>query len=101
MEQNNNQIQVMNPQPKIFESGLIDNYSEKFIDDCYIDAYAEFAKGKSFCMELVVVPVKRAFLKDTTCFKIVVRVFESARELMDFVNEYGSDKIIEQIYINI
>ncbi len=92
---------VMGP-VRVWESGVINDYSEKFVEDCYVDAYTEWGKGKSFSLEVVTAPMHLVDVNYKVTkkigFRVVVRVFESARDLMEFVNGYGSDKIIEAYY---
>ncbi len=95
------QQKVMGP-VKVWESGGMRDYSEKFVEDCYVDAYTGFGKGKSFSLEVVtalvnVVDVDFRVTKSVE-FRVVVRVFDSARDLMEFIESHGADKIIEAYY---
>ncbi len=90
-----------NTQHKEFEtwnSPVFDNYSEKIIEDAYIDAYSEFANGRSFCMELNVIVKPRFFLKSVTGFMITVRIFDDREDMMNYINRNGGDKFIEVFY---
>lgn len=92
---------------EIFRSGVILDYSEKFVEDCYIDAYSEFAKDKSFCIELCTVEKTRFQLLKHRCpyveigFQCVVRVFESPDKMLDFINKFGEEKLSEIYYSSI
>lgn len=80
-------------EPVIFRSGVVVDYSEKFVEDCYVDAYCEFAQGKSFCIEVVVMPEGG--------FQCRVIIFENPYMMKEFIGNYGEEKLIEIFYSSI
>ncbi len=83
---------------EIWKSPIVEQYSEKFVEDCYIDAYSEFAKGRSFSMQLSVAAKPRFFLKPVTGFMITVCIFDNPLDLHSFVQQGGEDKFVEVFY---
>ncbi len=83
--------------PRVFISAVTEHYNDKVIEDAYIDAYSNLANGKSFCVEVSVVPVYGFFHKTTIGFECVVSVFETPQDLFDYSTERG-EKVIEQFY---
>ncbi len=94
----NNQKEVRGNPFETWNSPVFDNYSERFVEDCYVDAYCNFAEGMSFCMELNVVVKPRFFLKAATGFMLTVRIFDGREDMMNYINRTGADKFIEVFY---
>ncbi len=92
------QVSSDNCFPAIYRSSVYPSYAEKLAEDSFIDAHSNLANGKSFCIEIQVVLEQRFFLKYTTGFQAVIFVFETPRQMFDFINQRGLDKFVEIFY---